>query len=58
MESVGGMYDKKTSQHVDSGYQTHFNSPSHDNSVEEILNRTITTPLTSVELKLKSKLAH
>ena len=44
------------SQRIDGGCKSHHNSHSHDTSVEEIVNQPITTPLTSVELKLQSKL--
>ena len=48
---------KDYSQHIiiDGGCKTHHNSHPKD-SVEEILSRPVTTPLTSVELKLQTKL--
>ena len=56
-ECGGHVRQEDYSQHVDGGCTTHLDSPSHDNIVGEVLNRPITIPLTSVELKLQSKLA-
>ena len=53
----GHMRLESYSQHVDSGCRVHCNSPSQDTTIDNILRQPITTPLTSVELTLQSKLA-
>ena len=44
------------SQHTDGGCKTHHNSHPHDTSVEGVLSQPVTTSLTTVKLKLQSKL--
>ena len=44
-------------QHIHNGCQIYHNSPPQDTTIDEILSRPITIPLTSVEQKLHIKLA-